>query len=100
METDELITATEILNLVNHDCHRLLLTLKEGEDRGEVGVIDGPKMCLKTTKLEFKTSYRAAIEQMKGMAGGPRVKSVEFRVLQDADKNYWGDFGMFKISVQ
>lgn len=96
----EILLATEIIDFLNRDARRILSSLQASEDHGETGVLDGPKICIKTTKTAFKSSYKAAVEQIQNMVGGPRVKDVSWRVLEDAEDNYWGEYAISKITVE
>lgn len=96
----EILLSTEIIDFLNRDASRLLPALQADEDHGETGVLDGPKICIKTTKAAFKSSYKAAVEQIQSMAGGPRVKDISWRIPEDADGDYWGDYAMPKITVE
>lgn len=99
-ESEILPYYAEIIDFLNRDASRLLPDLKAAKDHGDSGVLDGPKICIKTTKTAFKSSYRAAVEEIQSMVGGPRVKDVSWIILHDAEENYWGDFAMAKIIVE
>lgn len=93
----EIYTNEEIIDILNRDILRVKEILRSGGDRGETGIIYGPKLCIKATRKAIATSYPLIIEELKKLAGGPRVQEIEIHQEIDGVEHYWGDYVQHRI---
>lgn len=98
-----LLEPTALAEIVNRDTGRIIANFNEVEK--EV-VIEGPPICLKTTRSAFMEFYPGVVATLKKVIRKQlegqryRVKEIKFKILEDAEKNYWGDFGRHYATVE
>lgn len=102
MVNTDSVSPDRVLELMNKDTNRLLYDLNG--IKSEI-TVEGPIICIKTTRQEFPTTYKIAIDNLRERINkaceGKKHAVVDLRAnaLHDADKNLWGDFARHIATV-
>ncbi len=100
----EVLSVGQVLDVLNRDTERLKQQLNRGKVapamEAETSEHDGPQICVKTTKLAFKYTYPDLVHNLGLMMKDFYVDQIKFIHLNDADENFWGDYGIHKMTVR
>ncbi len=100
----DVLSRSQVTEFLNRDTERFKQELNNGKvapplDADQFEFV-GTKMCVNTTKLALTSSYVALINHLKYKMKDYYVDEINFVHLKDSDENFWGDYGIHKLTVR